>query len=139
MRDKIQKRRKIVFNGLKTPDGTLLVSRSRHDYQTYKDKITGGHYMIDGGLDYIRYSHTGDGELITVYVDEPFERVRQYAYRFNRFLDNWIALADITNDWLENIIQDYIVAPRYNNMSDDYKLLFLQEKLYRNEQEYAEL
>jgi hypothetical protein len=128
--------RHIVFNGLKTPDGTILVSRFRHDFVQYKDKLTNKIYCIDGGLDYVRCCRNGDEELITVYSDEDFEKVRQYAYRFNRFLDNWVTLKDITDDWLENIIEDYIRKPRYFNMSTEYKLLFLKEKLYRAENEY---
>lgn len=129
--------RKLVFNGLRTPDGTQLISRSKDHCVIHYDKVTKRTYMLDGGLDHVRSSAWGDEVFQTVYMDEPFEKVREFAYKFNRFLDNWITLKDITDDWLENIIEDYIRKPRYFNMSNDWKLLFLQEKQYRNEQEFC--
>jgi hypothetical protein len=44
----------LIFNGIQTPDGTWLVSYSRHDYKTYTDSVTGEIYMVDGGLSYLR-------------------------------------------------------------------------------------
>lgn len=70
----------LIYRALKTPDGTILHSSHRHDYVTHEDK-NGNHYMLDGGLDYCRRSVNGDEEIIEVYADEPFEKVRQYAYR----------------------------------------------------------
>lgn len=43
----------LLRNALRTPDGTLIESKHRHDYVTYKDK-NGETYMVDGGLDYLR-------------------------------------------------------------------------------------
>lgn len=58
----------LIQNGLKTPDGTILISRSRHDFKSYKDKINGQTYCIDGGLDYTKYSTGGhDAEFLTLY------------------------------------------------------------------------
>ena len=72
--------RKLIYSGLKTPDGTLLQSTHRHDYITHLDK-NGNEYMLDGGLDYQRYNTHGDEELIAHYDDEPFDIIRQFAYR----------------------------------------------------------
>lgn len=69
-----------IYSGLKTPDGTILHSSHRHDYVTHLDK-NGKIYMLDGSLDYVRCSGHPDEELISVYSDEPFEKVRQYCYR----------------------------------------------------------
>lgn len=70
----------IVFNGLRTPDGTILHSTYRHDFVGYIDK-NGKKYIIDGGNDYVRRSNNGDEVTITVYSDEPFKRVRRFAFR----------------------------------------------------------
>ncbi len=43
----------ILLNRIRTPDGTVLTSWSRHDFKTYED-ANGHTYMVDGGLDYIR-------------------------------------------------------------------------------------
>jgi hypothetical protein len=64
-----------------TPDGTVLESLHRHDYKDHVDK-NGGYYMIDGGFDYLRTSSEKGGEkIIEVFDDEPFDKVRQYAFR----------------------------------------------------------
>lgn len=67
---------KIVYSALRTPDGTLLESRHRHDYVTHWD-ANGKHYMLDGGVDYIRSSAHGDEEFIVVTLDDSHEVVRE--------------------------------------------------------------
>ena len=65
----------ILSNRMRTPDGTILESRHRHDYVTHLDK-NGKEYMLDGGLDYVRSSANGDEEFLTVYQDDPHEVIR---------------------------------------------------------------
>ncbi len=67
----------LIYNAMRTPDGTILVSRHRHDFQTHIDKITKRQYMIDGGLDYLRRSCNGDEEDLSLFDTEPHEVQRQ--------------------------------------------------------------
>ena len=72
--------RKIVYNALCTPDGTVIESTHRHDYQTYVD-ANGKTYMVDGGLSYVRHSDNGDEILLTKYEDQPHDQIREYVFR----------------------------------------------------------
>ena len=66
----------IIRNALRTPDGTEIRSRHRHDYVTHTD-ANGKEYMVDGGNDYIRRSANGDEEDMVVTTEDSFEVVRQ--------------------------------------------------------------
>jgi hypothetical protein len=58
----------LLKNAIRTPDGTILESRSQHDYKTYTD-ANGKEYMVDGGLAYCRRSAHGDEVDLSVFDD----------------------------------------------------------------------
>jgi hypothetical protein len=62
----------LILNAMRTPDGTVIQSRHRHDYVTHTDE-NGKVYMVDGGLDYIRRSVHKDQEDMSLYDNEPHE------------------------------------------------------------------
>ena len=66
----------LILNALRTPDGTVIQSRHRHDYVTYTD-ANGKEYMVDGGLDYLRRSIHDDQIDLSEYDDAPPERQRE--------------------------------------------------------------
>ncbi len=69
--------RTIYASQIKTPDGTILRSVHRHDYQSYIDK-NGDYYFIDGGCEYIRTSGNAvPATNISVYTDDPHEIKRE--------------------------------------------------------------
>jgi len=72
----LKKMSNIIRNALQTPDGTIIESRSVHDYQTHVD-ANGKEYMVDGGLEYIRRSANGDEIDLTVTLDDSHETVRE--------------------------------------------------------------
>jgi hypothetical protein len=68
----------VLVNQWKTPDGTILRSRHRHDAQFHTDNVTGVTYMIDGGSAYTRISGNPE-DLIWCgcYVEDPIEVIRE--------------------------------------------------------------
>jgi hypothetical protein len=70
---------RLIYSAIKTPDGTVLESRHRHDYVTHKDTYSGEEYMLDGGLDYQRttINHLPAIDL-SVYEDDAHELVREH-------------------------------------------------------------
>ena len=68
----------IVYNAIRTPDGTVLESTHRHDYKVYMDK-NGKEYMVDGGLDYLRRNVHDDApyEELSVNADQDHLTIRE--------------------------------------------------------------
>ena len=66
----------LLHNSIRTPDGTILESRHRHDYRTHVD-ANGKEYMVDGGLDYVRRSAHGDEIDLCVYDDDSHSLIRK--------------------------------------------------------------
>jgi hypothetical protein len=100
---------KLVKNCIETPDGTVLYSRSRHDYKTHLD-ANGKTYMIDGGLDYVRCSAHGDEIHHCVWDDEPFDKVRK-AVEWGTYGINgdqplkWVKLCDMETAHINAVLK----------------------------------
>ena len=73
---KEKQRLDILSSRIRTPDGTILESKHRHDYVTHTD-ANGKEYMLDGGCDYVRCSANGDEEMLTVTSDDSHEVIRE--------------------------------------------------------------
>jgi hypothetical protein len=84
---------------MRTPDGTILESKHRHDYVTHLD-ANGKEYFLDGGLDYVHRSAHGGEQLLTVYHDDPHEVIRDVV-KWGTFGINgdeplkYVAIADL--------------------------------------------
>lgn len=68
----------ILYNQLTTPDGTILVSSSRHDYVSHTD-ANGKYYFLDGGTSYIRASTHSDQKILTITTDTDHPTLRKYV------------------------------------------------------------
>lgn len=126
--------RELVYNALQTPDGTILESLYRNDYKGHKDSKTGKLYIVDGGLDYLKRSCNGDETDLSVYSDEPHEKVRKYAYRSgygkNGDEDFQITrICSMNNEYLDKAIE---YCKDRNTTSTHYQIL-LNEKEYRKQ------
>ena len=59
---------RIVLNAIETPDGTVLVSRHRHDYREHTD-ANGSTYAVDGGSDYLKRSGPRNYAELSIYLE----------------------------------------------------------------------
>ena len=108
----------IIVNALRTPDGTILESKSRHDYKEHVDS-NGKTYMVDGGLEYLRRSAHGD-EIdmqtrlyisLNHLIDQPHETQARVLTWGIYGIDGdqplrWIAIADMETDHLKAVLEN---------------------------------
>ena len=122
---------KMVRNSIQTPDGTVLESRHRHDYQYYLD-ANGKAYIVDGGLDYMRCSTHTDQINTTVFVDDSHEDVREavtwgtYGINGDQPL-KYVKLCDMDTDHIEACLETQ------KNMYPQIREAFKNEITHRNE------
>jgi hypothetical protein len=124
----------LLVNSIKTPDGTILTSRHRHDYVCHEDIVTGTRYCIDGGDSYSRLVPGGSFVDLSVYSDDPFEKIREGLERGSRGKDfdqpfKWVKLKDMSDAWLGELI----LWIEDNQPNNKYKKYYLQEIEYRKE------
>tara|TARA_X000001382_G_scaffold68829_2_gene47883 strand:+ start:651 stop:1040 length:390 start_codon:yes stop_codon:yes gene_type:complete len=121
----------IISNALRTPDGTIIHSRHRHDYVTYTD-ANGNEYMIDGGLDYVRSSAHGDEEHLTVTTKHPHELVREecvwgtYGPQGDQPL-TYKKLSDMSDSHIDAVLENV------RNIKPAIKTAMQNEVEYRND------
>ena len=127
--------RELLHNSIQCPDGTILVSRHRHDFVEHK-QVDGREYFVDGGLQYSRVGFSDeDYKDLCIYSDQPHEEIRE-GFEWGRNFDKdmnrlpeveYIKLKDITDEHLNNIFKLLC-------NSDGSKLMdvFFHEMQYRN-------
>ena len=111
---------RLVYNAIQTPDGTILVSRTRHDYVSHTD-ANGNTYAIDGGLDYQRTSLSGDISLIkdlSVYLEDGIEKCREVLQWGTRGKGGgekfrWVILKDMTTEHIQACLDTQPMHPHY--------------------------
>jgi hypothetical protein len=100
----------LIRNAIRTPDGTVLISRYRHDYSSHTD-ANGDYYSNDGGLDYQhRTVNKIPAEDLSLYNDAPHEQIREVLERGGRGADGkqplkYIKLSEIGDEYLQAIIE----------------------------------
>lgn len=125
--------KRILYNAIRTPDGTLLESLHRHDYKDHKDRKTGRVYMNDGGNEYLRRSNNGDEEDLTVYDDGKHETRRKYITwgvnydkNMNRLPNTrWSPIKDLDTEHIKAILDGEFTKNEF------YIQLFNSELIFR--------
>ena len=122
----------LVYNAIRTPDGTVLESTHRHDYIVYQDK-NGKEYMVDGGLEYIRRNVYDDApfEELSIFLEDGQDKVREvvkwgtYGIDGNQPL-TYILLKDMSIEHIRACLEN---VPR---MHPAYKKAFQEELKLRS-------
>ena len=123
----------LIRNALRTPDGTVLQSRHRHDYVTHTD-ANGKTYMLDGGLAYVRCSANGDEEYLIVTLEDTHEVIREacdwgtYGINGDQPL-SYITLCDMTTDHIGAVLKNV------SSINPAIKIAMERELVYRNGKE----
>lgn len=124
--------RKLLLSRIQTPDGTVLISNSRHDYVTHIDE-NGETYMLDGGTDYQRTSLTLEPfDDLSIWDDFSFKTIRLHYARGGRGKNGdeplkWVPISKMSDEWLRNCI-----SYNYGYGMDDSPA----KKIYADELEY---
>lgn len=109
----------ILYNAILTPDGTLLVSKHRHDYVQHEDAVTGEVYFTDGGNSYLRRSvNKVPATDMSVTTDDPHDVVRQRFTWGTYGVDGkqqkkYVKLKDLTDKHISNILRTQQQLPDF--------------------------
>lgn len=101
----------VIYNAIRTPDGTVLESRYRHDIKTYTDTTNEFTYIVDGGLDYIHRNVGGPYEELSLSLEDSFLKVREvltwgtYGPHGDQPL-TYVRLCDMTTDHIRAVLRD---------------------------------
>jgi len=114
---------RLLRNAIQTPDGTILESRTRHDYKEYED-ANGCVYIVDGGLDYSRRMVNKDAPATELSISEDvlhsvareFVTWGTYGKQQDQPL-SYIAIMDMETEHLEAVLdtQKYM-APQMRDL-----------------------
>ena len=123
----------LVYNAIRTPDGTILESFHTHDFKTYVDK-NGKEYMVDGGRDYIRRNVHDDApyEELSVYTTDGHDKVREVVkwgtYGINGDEPRrYVKLMEMSDSHIQACLDN---VP---TMSSTYRTAFINELKFRKE------
>ena len=101
--------RRLLVNRWMTPDGTILQSKSLHDFVKYVD-ADGNMYGVDGGIAYCRLvGNTDKLADMCLYEGDAHEEVRKYFYWGTYGKDGtqpkkYVTLKEMTNEHIEAVL-----------------------------------
>jgi len=102
----------LLKNSVRTPDGTEIVSRHRHDMCCYTDK-NGKRYCIDGGNNYFRFiGDLEDCEDTSLHTGMSHEELRKgvawetHIKTEDGYNTKYILIRDLSTAHINNIIDD---------------------------------
>ncbi|ELP5902232.1 hypothetical protein QTV49_004255 [Vibrio vulnificus] len=131
MNNKKPIKRQLVVNQMRTPDGTLLISRHNHDLVEHIDS-NGDLYFIDGGTTYQRHSVNKEPLIDeSIYAEDDHSLIREHMTWGTRGKDGlspleYKALKDLSEEHIAAIIETQTHLPEWA------KGIFKDELSYRS-------
>lgn len=125
--------KQLLYNAIQTPDGTIIHSKTTHDFVCHKD-ANGKTYCIDGGLDYCKISgDLKDIKNLCVYDDGKWETRRRYLHWGKNYDENniplpqteWVPIKDLKTSHIKNILKNV------KKIDSIYLETFKQELIHR--------
>jgi len=124
---------RLLRNALQTPDGTILESKTRHDYKEYED-ANGCIYIVDGGLDYSRrtVNRNAPETDLSLTDEDSHDDLRKHVTwgAYGKAGDqplSYITIADMETEHLQAVLDTQ------NNMYPQIRDLMQAELEYRDE------
>jgi len=120
----------IVYNGIQTPDGSIICSNYRHDFVTHIDATNGEKYAVDGGTDYLRrMGKSGTYEEMSLYAHDPHSEIRNYFEWGTRGKDGTepvrqVILKEMDTDHIEAILETQTHIPDWMRTVFENELVF---------------
>lgn len=101
----------IILNRIQTPDGTILTSYHRYDYQCHTQE-DGRYYAVDGGTNYLKRVGEDDYTDLSLLDSEPFEVIRENLHWGNTIDKDgnlyeeikWVPICNLNADHIEAIL-----------------------------------
>jgi hypothetical protein len=129
----------IIYNAIKTPDGTVISSDHGHDYVVHEDK-NGKTYGVDGGHNYLRrIGDCSDCEDLSMYLEpwtpEFHEKARKVVKRGGRGKNGdqpltWVPICEMNDNWVKATI-DYNIERGFTITGNWFTELLVNELEYR--------
>lgn len=116
----------ILYNAIMTPDGTVLQSKSVHDFVSHKDEVSEETYFVDGGFNYLKRSvNKIPATELSLTTDDPHEVIRQRFTWGTYGVDGkqqkkYVKLKDLTDKHISNILRTQKQLPEF--MQDIFRI-----------------
>lgn len=109
----------LLVSKFKTPDGTVLLSKHRHDYVSHFDTKCNCWFGVDGGISYQKILGDIDKlENLSVYTNDPHKKIREnfewgsYGKSGKEEL-HYILLKDLTEEHISAIMRTQKHLPEH--------------------------
>lgn len=126
----------ILYNAIRTPDGTVLESKHGHDYVSHTDK-NGKTYAVDGGHNYLRrIGDIEDCQDLTIYDDGNHilrRKCLRWGVNYDKYMNRlpqteWRLIKHLTTEHIEAILSE-----GHADKNPFYKKVFEDELNLRKE------